>query len=1194
MDEEAVIRSAAEVDYPSFSIVDENDRADGFSVELMRAALAKMGRAVTFRTGPWSEVRGWLERGEVDCLPLVGRTPEREELFDFTVPYLTMHGAIVVREDTEDIRGLSDLRGRRVAVMKGDNAEECLRREDRELEIVITPTFTDAFHALAEGRCDAVVVQRLVALRLLNKTGLSDRLRIVERPVTDFAQDFCFAVKAGDREMLALLNEGLALVVADGTQRRLHSKWFAQLELPANRPIVIGGDHNYPPFEFLDKDGRPAGYNVDLVQAVADAAGLDIHIRLGSWPEITRALKHGEIDVLQGMFYSPERNETFDFSPAHHINHYVAVVRRESGPPPTDVAGLAGKQLVVQRGDIMHEFSRKHDLTDQLTLVDAQEDALLDVAEGRSDCALVARMTAFYWIEHEGWDNLVVGRTPLLSPEYCFAVSQDHQALLAEFSEGLAAVKASGEYRRIQQKWLGVYDERTFGWRDAVKYVVWIAGPLLLVALLALLWSWGLRRQVARRTVELREQETFLRTVLDNLPVGVAVNSVEPCVNFDYMNDLFPAIYRTSREALSVPDAFWQSVYGNDRFSRELRERVLQDCASGDPARMVWTDVPIARKGEETTYITARNTPIPGTDRMISSVWDVTERKRNEARIERLNQVLRAIRDVNQLITHEKNRDALLQRSCEILISTRGYRSAWVALRDAEGRVEAAYESGIGEGFSKIRAKLDNGDWPVCCRQAWELPDGIAPIYNTNSNCSTCPLSHTYCDAAALAGVLRHEDREFGVLVVALPREVADDPEEQSLFRELVGDVAYALRAIENAQRSREEEEKRKSLESQLQQAQKMESVGRLAGGVAHDFNNLLMGIMNYAELCRENVGAEHPVREWLDEITQEAERSAKLARQLLAFARKQTVAPKILDLNEVVEGMLKMLRRLIGEDVDLVWQPGTGLWPVKLDPGQIDQILANLCVNARDAIGGVGKLTIETENATIDEKYCDSRAYFKPGEYVVLAVSDDGCGMDPETLENIFEPFYTTKGVGEGTGLGLATVYGIVKQNEGFINVYSEPGKGTTFRIYLSRCERSAEEPRETVAPTEHHGGTEIILLVEDEKSIRVTAAAFLERLGYTVLAADSPEAALQLASDHPDNIDLLITDVVMPGMSGRDLAEKLAPDHPAMKVLYISGYTANVIAHRGILDTAVTFLAKPFTRDDLAAKVREVLGSE
>ncbi|MFW6367182.1 MAG: transporter substrate-binding domain-containing protein, partial [bacterium] len=259
------------------------------------------------------------------------------------------------------------------------------------------------------------------------------------------------------------------------------------IELSPDRPIVIGGDHNYPPFEFLDKDGRPAGYNVDLVQAVADAAGLDVHIRLGSWPEITRALKHGEIDVLQGMFYSPERNETFDFSPAHHINHYVAVVRRESGPPPTDVAGLAGKQLVVQRGDIMHEFSRKHDLTDQLTLVDAQEDALLDVAEGRSDCALVARMTAFYWIEHEGWDNLVVGRTPLLSPEYCFAVSQDHQALLAEFSEGLAAVKASGEYRRIQQKWLGVYDERTFGWRDAVKYVVWIAGPLLLVALLALL-----------------------------------------------------------------------------------------------------------------------------------------------------------------------------------------------------------------------------------------------------------------------------------------------------------------------------------------------------------------------------------------------------------------------------------------------------------------------------------------------------------------------------------------------------------------------------------------------------------------------------------------------------------------------------------------------------------------------------------
>jgi len=289
---------------------------------------------------------------------------------------------------------------------------------------------------------------------------------------------------------------------------------------------------------------------------------------------------------------------------------------------------------------------------------------------------------------------------------------------------------------------------------------------------------------------------------------------------------------------------------------------------------------------------------------------------------------------------------------------------------------------------------------------------------------------------------------------------------------------------------------------------------------------------------------------------------------------------------------MLKMLRRLIGEDIDLVWQPGAGLWSTKIDPSQLDQILANLCVNARDAINGVGKITIETNNVSIDESYCADHVEASPGAHVMLAVSDDGCGMDHETLRNIFEPFFTTKPTGEGTGLGLATVYGIVKQNRGFVNVYSEPGKGTTFRIYLPRETTARKESAAETTGSALRGGSETILLVEDEAGIRFTIRLFLERFGYTVIAASCPEEALRLVAEHPDGIDLLITDVVMPGMSGRELAEKLAPDHPSMKILYMSGYTANVIAHRGILDEGVQFLSKPISRDELAQKVRDVLG--
>jgi PAS domain S-box-containing protein len=395
---------------------------------------------------------------------------------------------------------------------------------------------------------------------------------------------------------------------------------------------------------------------------------------------------------------------------------------------------------------------------------------------------------------------------------------------------------------------------------------------------------------------------------------------------------------------------------------------------------------------------------------------------------------------------------------------------------------------------------------------------------------------------------------------------------------------------IDITERKRAEEEQIK-LQSQLIQAQKMEAIGRLAGGVAHDFNNLLMGIMGYADLCREDIDADHPIREWLDEIRHGVERSADLTRQLLAFARKQPIAPVVLDLNDAVAAMLKMLRQLIGEDIDFSWHPGLELWPVKLDPGQVGQILVNLCVNARDAIAGDGKVTIETQNVSIDADYCAEYAEATPGSYVMLAVSDDGTGMDKETLAHIFDPFFTTKGVGEGTGLGLPTVYGIVKQNGGFLNVYSESGKGATFRIYLPRSGGEHSDLGETETIQELPGGNETIMLVEDEKSVRVTTARFLEKLRYTVLTAETPSAALQLAAAHRGPVELLITDIVMPGMSGRDLATKLTETYPRLKCLFISGYTAEVIAHRGILDEGIHFLAKPFTRDNIARKVYAML---
>jgi len=384
----------------------------------------------------------------------------------------------------------------------------------------------------------------------------------------------------------------------------------------------------------------------------------------------------------------------------------------------------------------------------------------------------------------------------------------------------------------------------------------------------------------------------------------------------------------------------------------------------------------------------------------------------------------------------------------------------------------------------------------------------------------------------------------------------------------------------------------RRALEQQLRQAQKMEAVGRLAGGIAHDFNNLLMVISGYSEFLLERVGSDPTMRGHAQEIANAAGRATSLTRQLLAFSRKQMLAPKIVDLNSVVSENVKMLTRLIGEDIDLVMVPGPDIGAVKADPGQIEQVIMNLAVNARDAMPQGGKLTIETANVTLDANYARFHAPVKPGDYVMLAISDTGVGMDADTQAHIFEPFYTTKGL-KGTGLGLSTVYGIVKQSEGYIWLYSEAGKGTSFKIYLPRFSATGEvlATQPALVQDQPIPGHETILLVEDEENLRRLARQYLENQGYNVIDAPDGSTAIQISQAQKGPIHLLLTDVIMPVMNGRELANQVSPTRPEMRVLYMSGYTENHIGRNGTLDEGITLLQKPFTLPALKAKVREML---
>jgi PAS domain S-box-containing protein len=583
----------------------------------------------------------------------------------------------------------------------------------------------------------------------------------------------------------------------------------------------------------------------------------------------------------------------------------------------------------------------------------------------------------------------------------------------------------------------------------------------------------------------------------------------------------------------------------------------------------------------------------------LQTAMDVTRQSVTDSELKRVNRALSALGRVNQVLMHPADEGELLQRTVEVLVQACGYSLACVGTRndDPARTIRIAASAGEAAGYlSEIKLSWAEDNPAGLGPTGVTLREGHTVVRNdflASEECAPwCEFARKYNLHAAMSIPLLVQGEIQAALMVYSSEKNAFDDQEFSLVFEVAGDLAFAWTSLLLHQQAEEERKSRLVLEEQFRQAQKMEAVGRLAGGISHDFNNLLMVIMAQTELLSLHLEGTALAR--AESVMTSARRAADLTGQLLAFSRKQIVQPAILSLNLILADTARMAMHLVGEDVEVGASLCKDPWSVKIDRSQIEQVIMNLIVNARDAMPNGGKLTLETANIDLTTEYLATHPLVPPGRYVLLAVSDTGVGMSEETKTHLFEPFFTTKPLGKGTGLGLSVVYGIIKQNHGFVWYYSELGQGTTFKIYLPAAEATpssakAEPMHVTASPRKQI----TILLVEDECQLREVIAEFLHSGGYRVIAAESESEALAMAAEHVGEIDLLLTDVVLRGRNGKQLADELRAKGGKFEVIFMSGYTPNVILHHGVLDEATLFLQKPFTRTALLNKVQEALHS-
>jgi len=907
-----------------------------------------------------------------------------------------------------------------------------------------------------------------------------------------------------------------------------------------DRTILAKGSDTYIPYSFIDEEGKVDGFNNELFRAVAETAGLKAKIALESWPRIRQELESGKIDVITGMYYSKERDKLVDFSIPHNIIKYSIFVRKDSAIK--SLVDLNEKEIIVMRGAISHDFLKTKGVAGKIITTNDTPAALKYLASGKHDCAILVRLQGLYLMKKLKIENVKIVGEPFKPMKFCFAVSEGDSTLLARLNEALSIVKETGKYGELYNKYFGILEQKAVSFRRILKYIAFILIPILGLLAASILWSWSLRRQVGIRSKELtvelserkkaeeavRKSEVKSRTILENIEEGYY--ETDMAGNFTFFNASLCRMLGYATDEL-------MGMNNREFMTKETAKKVYKTFnkvyTTGKPNKgsefeLIGKDG--TKKDMEVSISLMRDEE--GQRIGFQGIWrDVTEKKRVEAELIQTKNFLQNIFD--------SSIDGITSTDLEGNIIYSSSRAKDILGYEREKlfgkKVYLHYEKGE-EDAKKIMKEL---------KLKGELRNHEMMLKKKDGGLIDINLSASY---------LKNEKGEV-IGTLGIYRDISE----------------------------------RKHLESQLRQAQKMESIGTLAGGIAHDFNNILSPIMIHSEIGMMELPPDNPIQHNLKEILKAGERARDMVKQILAFSRKEEGRRAEIKIIPILKEVLKLLRSSIPTTIDIHHNLEAESDTVLADPTQIHQIVLNLGTNAAHAMRERGgSLEVGLVQEDLDSEAVAQYSDLNPGSYLKLTVSDTGCGIDGETMQKIFDPYFTTKGPGEGTGMGLAVIHGIVKSYGAHITVESELGKGTTFKVYLPGiaadvspvAEPSVQLPR----------GTERILLVDDEKVAVDAIQPILENLGYQVNARTSSIEALEAFRNNPATYDLVITDMTMPNMTGKDLAKELMTIRPDIPIILCTGFSEKIDEDKA-KEMGISFVMKPIVIRDITNTIRQVL---